>query len=377
MDAQGNDVSANYELTYVAGDLEITPIMDEIVVTITGHKGYFIYDGTRKTLMGYEVEVSDPSYALDNIVFTGWARVHGIEPGVYMMGLKEDQFHDKGNYANVKFIVIDGVMTIVRGKHYVAWLHDTSTMINSAEKSDTLTAISSYLERTKIQTVFHSGNVVADPTSQEQWDAFNDTMKHLYDNERRTFIVNGAAQDVVENSLFLDQPFRKDYLESDMFEEGKGVVDRFEMGGVKMIMVTLGDDAMTEDGLKWARDKFNAESDRVGILMVNTYLTEDKKIAESAEEIEKQIVSVCGNVRLVLSSNAEYNSHESFKYGERTVWALNADIEAATAEGYITLLEFDADTRSLYVTTYSPVKNDFVYDDDKLEYEQFTLYNAF
>ena len=377
VDAQGNDVSANYELTYVAGDLEITPIMDEIVVTITGHKGYFIYDGTRKTLMGYEVEVSDPSYALDNIVFTGWARVHGIEPGVYMMGLKEDQFHDKGNYANVKFIVIDGVMTIVRGKHYVAWLHDTSTMINSAEKSDTLTAISSYLERTKIQTVFHSGNVVADPTSQEQWDAFNDTMKHLYDNERRTFIVNGAAQDVVENSLFLDQPFRKDYLESDMFEEGKGVVDRFEMGGVKMIMVTLGDDAMTEEGLKWARDKFNAESDRVGILMVNTYLTEDKKIAESAEEIEKQIVSVCGNVRLVLSSNAEYNSHESFKYGERTVWALNADIEAATAEGYITLLEFDADTRSLYVTTYSPVKNDFVYDDDKLEYEQFTLYNAF
>ena len=111
--------------------------------------------------------------------------------------------------------------------------------------------------------------------------------------------------------------------------------------------------------------------------MVNTYLTEDKKIAESAEEIEKQIVSVCGNVRLVLSSNAEYNSHESFKYGERTVWALNADIEEATAQGYITLLEFDADTRSLYVTTYSPVKNDFVYDDKKLEYEQFTLYNAF
>lgn len=73
----------------------------------------------------------------------------------------------------------------------------------------------------------------------------------------------------------------------------------------------------------------------------------------------------------------DYNSHESFKYGERTVWALNADIEAATAEGYITLLEFDADTRSLYVTTYSPVKNDFVYDNDKLEYEQFTLYNAF
>lgn len=72
-----------------------------------------------------------------------------------------------------------------------------------------------------------------------------------------------------------------------------------------------------------------------------------------------------------------YNSHESFKYGERTVWALNADIEEATAQGYITLLEFDADTRSLYVTTYSPVKNDFVYDDKKLEYEQFTLYNAF
>ena len=377
VDVQSNDVTKNYELTYVAGDLEITPIMDEIVVTITGHKGYFIYDGTRKTLMGYEVEVSDPSYALDNIVFTGWARVHGIEPGVYMMGLKEDQFHDKGNYANVKFVVIDGVMTIVRGKHYVAWLHDTSMMINSAEKSDTLTAISNYLERTRIQTVFHSGSVVADSTSQEQWDAFNSTMKHLYDNERRTFIVNGAAQDVVENSLFLDQPFREDYLESDMFEEGKGVVNRFEMGGVKMIMVTLSDDALTEEGLKWARNQFNAESDRVGILMVNTYLTEDKKIAESAEEIEKQIVSVCGNVRLVLSSNAKYNSHESFKYGERTVWALNADIEAATAEGYITLLEFDADARSLYVTTYSPVKNDFVYDDDQLEYEQFTLYNAF
>ena len=175
----------------------------------------------------------------------------------------------------------------------------------------------------------------------------------------------------------MDQPVREDFEDEDLFENGKGFVRRFTIGERNVILVGLGADAMTEEGYKWAREKFDSDKDASGILLVNTYLledmTKDDKIAESALDIEKSIVKPCENVRMVLSSNGGYSSHYEFFYGERKVIAINSDIEAAAKAGYFTQLTFNEDLNILSVTNLCPYTYDFVYNDRESEKECYVL----
>ena len=119
-----------------------------------------------------------------------------------------------------------------------------------------------------------------------------------------------AEKEAASGSLFLQQPVREDFKEEDLFENGKGFVRRFNIGEKNVILVGLGADAMTEEGYKWACEKFNSDKDASGILLVNNYLLEDMrkpdKIDERALDLEKNVVKACSNVRMVLSSSGGY-----------------------------------------------------------------------
>lgn len=95
------------------GYLDITPITDEVVVTITGHKDEFTYDGKEHTVKGYDTSISNPLYKATDFTFTGKAEVSRTEVGTSDMGLKNDQFQNVStNFKNVKFVVNDGSITI-------------------------------------------------------------------------------------------------------------------------------------------------------------------------------------------------------------------------------------------------------------------------
>lgn len=95
------------------GYLEITPITDEVVVTITGNKDTFTYDGKEHTVKGYETSISNPLYKATDFTFTGKAEVSRTEVGTSDMGLKNDLFQNVStNFTNVKFVVNDGSITI-------------------------------------------------------------------------------------------------------------------------------------------------------------------------------------------------------------------------------------------------------------------------
>ena len=106
----------NYEEIAVVvedGYLEITPITDEVVVTITGNKDTFTYDGKEHTVNGYETSISNPLYKATDFTFTGKAEVSRTEVGTSDMGLKNDHFQNASdNFTNVKFVVNDGSITI-------------------------------------------------------------------------------------------------------------------------------------------------------------------------------------------------------------------------------------------------------------------------
>lgn len=108
--------STNYskiEVLVEDGYLDITPITDEVVVTITGHKDEFTYDGKEHTVKGYDTSISNQLYNATDFTFTGKAEVSRTEVGHSEMGLKNDQFQNVStNFTNVKFVINDGGITI-------------------------------------------------------------------------------------------------------------------------------------------------------------------------------------------------------------------------------------------------------------------------
>ena len=106
--------AGNYKITKEYGNLKVTPVTEEVVVTITGHKGSAKYDGSEKTVTGYDVTgISNPLYTENDFTFSGDATASGIHAGKYPMGLKAEDFKNTSeNFANVKFVVEDGEMEI-------------------------------------------------------------------------------------------------------------------------------------------------------------------------------------------------------------------------------------------------------------------------
>ena len=90
------------------------PIMDEIIVEITGNSDSVVYDGAEHSVKGYTVKISDPRYTEADFTFTGKAEASGVNAGSYEMGLKAEQFKNtNARFTNVKFVIkADGVLTI-------------------------------------------------------------------------------------------------------------------------------------------------------------------------------------------------------------------------------------------------------------------------
>lgn len=108
------DVTANYAITYEKGTLAVTPLTDEVVVTIVGNKDGLTYDSAAHTVTGYTVtNISNPLYTAADFAFSGTASVTGTDADTYAMGLTAAQFRNQSaNITNVEFIVTDGSLQI-------------------------------------------------------------------------------------------------------------------------------------------------------------------------------------------------------------------------------------------------------------------------
>ena len=103
----------NYDITKGTGNLEVTPVSDEVTVTITGNAATLKYNGTEQSVTGYTVACSNGLYTANDFVFTGEAVAKGTNVGTYKMGLEADQFSNtSANFSNVTFVVVDGQLTI-------------------------------------------------------------------------------------------------------------------------------------------------------------------------------------------------------------------------------------------------------------------------
>ena len=111
---KSNTKASNYTIEVVYGDLTVTAEDGEVVVIITGRKDTFEYDGTEKSVKGYDVSITEGStYTESDFTFSGNDEVKGAEAGTYDMGLKPEDFtNNNENYGNVTFRVTDGQLII-------------------------------------------------------------------------------------------------------------------------------------------------------------------------------------------------------------------------------------------------------------------------
>ena len=110
-----NEVTSesDYLVTSNPGKLIVTQDNTEVVVTITEHSGTFEYDGTQKTVSGYDFSASNELYKNTDFEFTGNDSVSATNVGTYDMELKSEDFKNKnGNFSKVTFVVVDGQLTI-------------------------------------------------------------------------------------------------------------------------------------------------------------------------------------------------------------------------------------------------------------------------
>ena len=107
----------NYDITKGTGNLEVTPVSDEVTVTITGNAATLKYDGTEQSVTGYTVACSNGLYTANDFDFTGAAVAKGTNVGTYKMGLDKGQFSNtSANFSNVTFVVEDGWLKIEGGQ---------------------------------------------------------------------------------------------------------------------------------------------------------------------------------------------------------------------------------------------------------------------
>ncbi len=115
VNADGDDVTANYVITYNNGTLKVTPAP----VTLTANSGSKTYSGEEQTITGFTVKDKDNN-EINNLTFTGvTASGSGTNAGGYDVTFKgvtvDDTTDSSGNY--VVTAVVNGTLTIDKAEN--------------------------------------------------------------------------------------------------------------------------------------------------------------------------------------------------------------------------------------------------------------------
>ena len=117
----------NYVVTRtMPGNLHISPVADEVVVKIAGKTGTEKYNGKQQTVSGWDVTEAPDGFDQSKVTLAegATAEAKGKDAGTYYMELTAASFVSAdGNYAKVKFEIVDGSLEITKRK-VTLWSED-------------------------------------------------------------------------------------------------------------------------------------------------------------------------------------------------------------------------------------------------------------
>lgn len=128
----------------------------------------------------------------------------------------------------------------------------------------------------------------------------------------------------------------------------------------------------------WLNGRLQAYPDLPAVILVHSFLNDDGSLSTNGRRVEKAILRVSPNVRLVLCGHNDGSARWSKTYGDGHIvnaMMYNFQDDKKNGLGYARILMFNPKTRNIAITTYSPYLNDYNYYRDASR-DTFTLYNA-
>lgn len=233
-----------------------------------------------------------------------------------------------------------------------------------------------------ILAVVHTGDIVDSYDGERQWNNAIEAVSRIK-GKVPFYCVSGNHDVGMAANHYEEMYFPSGLCDvqepEQLYEGGKCWYVPFEAAGEKFLILGLGwmktsDTAYTD----WAREVLNSHPDYVGIVVTHCYIGHNAAFSDRGKKLEKEIIALCPNVRLVLSGHYHTTARLEKTYeAGHTVAAMVYDFqdEGEKGMGYLRFLTFDPADRSLQVTSYSPWLDSYQYHRDE-SIDNFILENA-
>ena len=228
----------NYTIEKTEGKLKVTPVTDEVVVTIKENAGTAKYDGTEKTVTGYTVtNISNKLYTEKDFTFNGTAEVKGTDAGPYDMALKPEDFTNRNaNFSNVKFVIEDGQLVIEKRKVTLTSASDSKVYDGTPLTNDTVTVGGDGFVAGEVTDIKATGSVtnvsegeVTNTITFKTSDKFNADNYTIINDEgtltitpRPVTLTSGSAERVYNGEALTKNEVTASTGENEGFVEGQG-----------------------------------------------------------------------------------------------------------------------------------------------------------
>ena len=272
----------------------------------------------------------------------------------------------------------------------MVWASDTQAMLSQPRMNQGFSALCGWVlenaDAMRIAAFLHTGDMVDNGDKQGQWDLFNDGTAPIREKMLFFWAAGNHDEGYSNKSPWKKQPFVTAFPEEQKLNGGDACYAVLTVYETRLLLLSVSWRRMQNSKtLAWLREVCDAHGDLPAILIAHGYLSAKGERIHAAEKLENELVAECPNIRLVLSGHARGIAHAAFTYdddgdgiAERTVNALMYDVqEDKLRYGYVCILSYDPASGTLSVDSYSPLRDDYLYDDLHPDLERFTLHDVF
>ncbi len=231
------------------------------------------------------------------------------------------------------------------------------------------------------QCVVHTGDIVDNHNLDKHWKNAETAIRKLSGKLPLLCVAGNhdVGADTVDYTEYFTYGFCDVTQRDDLYYGGVCWIYPFQAGGTDFVIVGIGWQ-QNRSYLPWVIEKLEEYAESTAILLVHDFLTDDGELSANGIALERELVAVCPNIKLVLCGHNDGASQWSKTYTEdaRTVNALmyNFQDDKKNGLGYMRILTFIPQTHTIGVVTYSPYLDDYSYFSDEGR-DMFVLFNAY
>lgn len=252
------------------------------------------------------------------------------------------------------------------GIHTIAFVSDTQKYIQkgSEDTYNMMKALVDNKDKYSIEYVVHTGDIVMNPDSTEQWDLAKAAMEQLRGVIPYGLLAGnhdyGLGDDPFLNyaKTFGDEYYKDLEYFGDSYEDCRAHYQLVTIGKTDFVFVFISDDPNGEC-IEFANQAFAKHPDRIGVLCTHKYMEEDCDLDEMGEYMMEKIVKANKNVYMVLCGHESAAGLLETKLDDgRTVLQIMADYQDGD-RGAMMYLQLNENTGKLTGISYSPITGSY------------------